>query len=528
VIAAAPPVGGIQRGRGGFLRSTDGKPYVTDPSGATVKSGARKGEPKRLAYGSPSSAGKMIENTYNLQKWGERMTVLGVGIDAEVAAACMALTTLERDSDEFKAAADAVVVAAKAAAKANLAAERGTHTHALSEDHDEDRNWLLRAEEGEDLGLPTEVQAALVDAWRQCLEENGLEIIAVEASCVDDTWRLAGTLDRIARTTHPLRFVVAGGEIIEVPAGEVLVLDVKSGKRTTDGAGVVQYWHSYAVQVASYAQSVPYDTTTEVRAEWPHPISQTHALIAHLDVLGALDGAATCTLVHVDLVAAREHGGATVQQAKSWAARKDVFSVASVTTATEPATGFPFLPAAPLSHLVGDGSEGQVEPEAAGAAPAPACPPSPAEQLATLNRATPIEGDAIDEADAEALERAYVALDAVARAWITALAKQATQAHVSFHLKGNRTLRRFELLRGLVELATHGITDDETLRAVLASIHGDCAWFPAVTPGHLVGALDATDAAVFAQRCTVLATALVPGEPDARGNVVLRFDLVAA
>ena len=103
------------------------------------------------------------------------------------------------------------------------------------------------------------------------------EILAVEASCVDDTWRLAGTLDRIARTTRPLRFVRASGEIVDVPAGTVLVLDVKTGEDRIDRG----YWQGYAIQIASYAQSVPYDTEAETRGEWPWPIDQQHALIAH-------------------------------------------------------------------------------------------------------------------------------------------------------------------------------------------------------------------------------------------------------
>ena len=67
-ISAGPPEGTIQRGRGGFLRNTQDVPFVTDPTGAVVKSGDRKGQPKRLAYGSPSGRGKQIENAHNLLK----------------------------------------------------------------------------------------------------------------------------------------------------------------------------------------------------------------------------------------------------------------------------------------------------------------------------------------------------------------------------------------------------------------------------------------------------------------------------
>jgi len=142
---------GLQIGRGGFLRDRKGRPWVTDPTGALVKSGERKGEIKRLMYGSPSNFGKTIENTTNLQKWGERRLALGIGLslaggDYELLELCHGLARLDVDSDEYKTLADQIVVRSKEIAEANLAANRGTHTHALTEDNDEDRDWIARAE----------------------------------------------------------------------------------------------------------------------------------------------------------------------------------------------------------------------------------------------------------------------------------------------------------------------------------------------------------------------------------------------
>jgi hypothetical protein len=144
-IADGPATTGIQRGRGGFLRSSQDTPYVTDPSGAVVKSGDRKGEPKRLPYGSPSGAGKLIENSKALEKWGERRVVLGLGTDLALIADCAALARLDVDSDEFKDAADRIVMRCKDAADANLAADRGNAIHALTELPD----WMGILERGE-------------------------------------------------------------------------------------------------------------------------------------------------------------------------------------------------------------------------------------------------------------------------------------------------------------------------------------------------------------------------------------------
>lgn len=517
---------GIQRGRGGFLRNSADVPYITDPTGATVKSGARKGEPKRLPYGSPSNRGKQIENTTNLVKWGERRVVLGLGVATELVADCQRLAGLELDSDEYKTLADSIIIRAKDAAKAGLAADRGTHGHALTEDHDQDRDWIARAETGEVLGVPRDAQEALVTAWREMLEREGLEILAVEASCVDDTWRLAGTLDRIARTTRPLRFALAGGEVVTIPAGEVVVLDVKSGQRRTDRNGVVQYWQAYAIQIASYAQSVPYDTETETRGEWPWPISQEHALIAHLDVLGAIEGNPSCELVYVDLVAGREHGGATVVAAKAWEQRADVFSVARLddeiaevaTPGEVGATSAPIeppetpLPPSPVAEPTAATTSPAVEQQAAGAAPE-----APAAELSPLRKAqaeraridaeaeakrrlhtTPEEGDMSDANTFASLQAHYLQLPTEAREWIIETGKQADAAGVGFSAKHSKTVRRFEILRALVHMARNGEADDTSARNYLECVVGPVAQFANVAVGHVVGSLSATEAAQFA------------------------------
>jgi len=523
---------GVQRGRGGFYRGANDVPYVSDPSGAVVKSGERKGQPKRLPYGSPSGAGKLIENTYSLQKWGERMTVTGIGVDLALIADCAVLATMDRDTPEWREAADRVVVRAKSAAQTNLSADRGTHAHSHTEDVDTSAEGLgaaiiaERVEEGERLGVPRAAQEGLRRAWAEMLEREGLEILAVEASCVDDAWRLAGTLDRIARTTRDLQFVLIGGEIRTIPAGTVLVLDVKSGKRKTRPDGTVLYWAGYAVQIASYAQSVPYDTAAETRGAWPWPISQTHALIAHLDVLGAIAGEPRCELVYVDLVAGREHGGECVQVAKAWEARRDVFSIAQLPSEQPgqskqiPADAAPHASAAaedPVPSAAQDTGAGNVAPPRG-------------EQIAWVEaRVRPEEGGEHPDLEFDLLQSLYSTCNAAAVSWMGELMTQAAQARVPFHAKGARTRRRFAIIDGLVALARAGVDDDETLRAVLATIVGDPAWFTHVPPGALLGSLSATEAATFAARATALATTTVPADVDEAGHVRLLFaELVGA
>lgn len=543
-----PRPSGIQRGRGGFMRSTDGKPYVTDPSGATTKHDGNKadllklcaergiavadkvtvaqlhellgGRPKRLAYGSPSNRGMQIENSTNLTKWGERRVVLGVGLDPEIAASCAQLIGLDVDSEEYKTAADGIIARAKEIAKANLAAQQGTHVHALTEDSDEDRDWVRRAEAGEILGLDKDLQARLVAGWNRMLEREGLEVLAVEASCVDDKWRLAGTLDRIVRCTKPLRFARHGGEIVEIPAGEVPVLDVKTSSKRLDRNGCVQYWQAYAIQIASYAQSVPYDTETEQRGEWPWEISQQHALIAHPD----LD---TCEweLIYCDLAAGREHGGECVVSAKAWENRTDVFSVSQLDVPAEvsPVPASAGTTSSPVDVAPSDdeATAGAGEPALApaliepGQVP-PASParadhrvidgPSPdrmalvdarAQLPTTVDEGADLSGAEYGEGWA-VLQRHYNELNDAARSWLAYLIREATKRGLTFHAKHQRTLRCFELYRGLIFLCEAGGDKDPILRALLAIELGDVALYPAIHPGHLVGALDATAATRFA------------------------------
>jgi len=278
-------------------------------------------------YGRPSSLGKQIENMTNLQKWSERAVALGCFLTPDMFAELAELEPeqLNLDDAQTRELLDTIAVHGKAAAQAGIAAERGTHTHALTEDIDLERDWIERARAGEDLGIPADAQRALIDAWEQMLEASGLEILAVEAAVVDDWWRQAGTLDRIARLGRDLSFVLPGGEKVTLPAGTVVVLDVKTGRLRAD-RGIVSYWHGYAVQVASYAQSVPYDVDTGQRSEWPWPIEQRWAIIAHLDVLAALDGHATCRLVLVSLDAGRDAGERCVW-ARQWERRTDIFSL---------------------------------------------------------------------------------------------------------------------------------------------------------------------------------------------------------
>lgn len=513
---------------GDFYRSKAGTPYVSEPSGATVKSGPRKGEARRLAYGRPSSFGKQIEDGYALAKWGQRQVALGLGIDYAQACEALALPALvaqaanlagrDQDDQEWRSDADGVVVEAIRIAKSMLAAERGTQVHTLTEDDDSQRDWIARAEVGEVLGLDVDVQRSLVDAWREMLERDGLEILAVEMAVVHDGYRMAGTLDRIARLTRPLRFAMAGGEIAELTAGTVVVLDLKTGQRRTNASGYPAYWQAYAVQVCVYAGGVPYDVYTEARSAWAWEVDQRWALIAHLDVLGALDGNPSCELVLVDIAAGRAAADLCLA-AKAWEKRSDVFSVAKLVPVE---VSRPLPPPADSTPEVGSPEPPEIERRseevaATSSATPPAAPtpdpPTPAEVHARLRAHPDIDEGTV--ADPENLGKLFallaeqhIALDPAAKAWFADLVSGAMRNRCSFHARQAQTLRRFEIIRGLLALAIAGLEDHELVRYLVEAATGcDAVQFPCVHPGHAVGSMDAAEAARFAQ----LATGVVDG-----------------
>ena len=138
---------------------------------------------------------------------------------------------------------------------------------------------------------------------------------------------------------------------------------------------------------------------------------------------------------------------------------------------------------------------------------------SPADQQ-NIVRARAFAGEG-DDADFGALQAAHEAVSANGRAWIKALALQGMQAGVSFHASQARTVRRHELMRGLVHLAAADAADDEVLRALLEHVIGDVAHFAAVPPGQLLGSLDVHEATRFAQQVdTFIAGELVASISD--------------
>ena len=316
----------------GFQRSSNtGAPWVNHPTRQT------KDRPTRAMYGRPSSAYVQIDNRFNLEKWSERMTLLGaleMMRNGEILSSDMdVVLNYNADDKDHRQHVDSLVAEAKRRAGAMLAAEQGTQRHLLTEHHDEDRDLVATIEAGVDLGISPAVSAAVVTAWQKLIDHYRIEILDVEMSVVDDEFNLAGTLDRIGRTTVDITLDDGNGDPVTIPAGTVLVVDLKTGKLTLDRQERPQHWTGYALQIASYAKGHPYgfgDNEGRRRWGWRRKPSQTHAVIAHID---ANEERVEARLVYVNLAAGRE-GLRLVKAAKAFARRKDVIGRATAPPVT--------------------------------------------------------------------------------------------------------------------------------------------------------------------------------------------------
>jgi hypothetical protein len=575
-LATATP----ERRPGDFKRDAKGTPMVASADGALVKSGDRKGQPKWDRYARPSGFSKIIEDAYNLQKWAERQIGLGLAValndqDADLISRVVALHPADQEADEWRSEADSIIAEAKRLAKAGLAAERGTHAHTLTEHNDTERDWVAMAEAGEELGLPIEAQAALVEAWNRLVTDYGFEVLATELAVVHDGYRCAGTLDRIVRLTRPLVFSMSDGRPVTLTTGTVLVVDVKTGKLRHRN-GDVSYWNGYPVQIAIYAGSTGYDPATDTRYDLPYEVDQNWAIIAHLDVLAALQGEAVGSLILVDLELGRR--GADLAQAAKEYERVTPFSLADTHVVRVPVASPLALASAEVSALQDTADDtrdnllrrcrkvAELSPQGAewlkaelvkrdlnvkSATPAefplilevleqaetyvsaPFDPlPVPPVAAVVSDRvavpsldATPDEGPLVftDEDDTFAeMRAAYGALDDAGRSWVSQIVTESIQAGRSLHMVDARTLRRVRVALGLALLAADGTEDEGAVRALVHLATGvDAALFPSVPLGAAVSVMSADEAEVFVSSVRLFLDGLLAASVDDDGHVRL-------
>lgn len=234
-----------------------------------IRNAANKKEP----YTRCTTFASVLEDTYNLSLWQQRMVAIGMVDRPDLQLAVAA----HRDD---KTKLNSLVNDALEAAKAHAAATTGTALHALTEQHD--RGQL-------DLAHVPAAYRADIQAYIEVTAP--LEMVQIETFGVVDELKIAGTWDRVVRV-----------------GGRCMIADLKTGS-IDYGMGKI------AIQLAIYAHCKRYDVTTGTRHQLPD-VDQEHALVIHLPA-----GSGTCRLVDVDIAAGWEAVD-LARQVKTWRARK--------------------------------------------------------------------------------------------------------------------------------------------------------------------------------------------------------------
>lgn len=193
-----------------------------------------------------------LEDRYNLEKWQQRMVMLGMADHPELVLAVAA----HRDD---KSTLDDIAAEAQTLARSGRAALTGTAIHKLTADLDR----------GLEVGrVPGDYQRDL-DAYRAATAVFTSEY--VEQFMVCDELRIGGTPDRIVSFN-----------------GKRYIADTKTGDISRAG--------KIAMQLAVYAHSDIYDIETGTRT--PVDVDRRNGIIIHLPA-----GTGTCELHWVNIAA---------------------------------------------------------------------------------------------------------------------------------------------------------------------------------------------------------------------------------
>lgn len=242
-------------------RDRFGRPLVIPPGGG-----------KKVAYTRCTTYVSCLEDLYNLQRWQQRMVILGLVDRPDL---LLSAAAHREDKTQLnKVAEDAIE-----AAKAHAAATVGTAIHALTQ----------RIDAGQDIGpVPGEYQRDL-DAYAKATAP--LTVLHSEQFSVLDDLRIGGTPDRVVEFE-----------------GRRYIADIKTGS-IDFGIGKI------CMQLAVYAHSQSYDIQTGRRTPLDG-VDTDRGIVIHLPA-----GTGTCRLVWVDIAAGWE-AVHIATQVRAWRSRK--------------------------------------------------------------------------------------------------------------------------------------------------------------------------------------------------------------
>jgi hypothetical protein len=261
------------------FRRSQGAPLVKDLE-----------NPQRWArYARPSGFGKDLDDESALVLWKIDRAMDGVvsspALSAKVAA------KLGRKDGRKELRDEAILIG-----RGGESADMGTALHAMTHRLESEENYVA-----------VEPYAADLACYLANIDEAGLVSEHIEVHLCSDTWRAAGTADRIYRATRELT-VPEGPPILP---GQLIMGDLKTGAKLDYSLP------GYCVQLAIYVDSCFYDVATQERSPLPDNLRDDWGLLIHLPA-----GTATCTLLWCDLQVGRI-GAKLVREVRAWRKRDD-------------------------------------------------------------------------------------------------------------------------------------------------------------------------------------------------------------
>jgi hypothetical protein len=255
-------------------RDRYGRPLVVPPDGG-----------RRVPYRRTTTFSSVLEDTFGLQLWKLRQAVIGMGQRPDLVLAASA--TDPADKNRLNE------IVEKATEHATASATTGTSLHALTE----------RLDRGQKLGAIPEPYGADLKAYEKATA--GIEWTDIECFRVLDGWQVAGTADRIGRI-----------------GGVLAVADIKTGS--------IDYPQKFAMQLALYAHSLPYDIATDTRGTAQLDLSLNYGVIIHLPA-----GEGRCQLYRVDIAKGWE-ACLLARKVWDWRATSGLLELVDETTGLEP------------------------------------------------------------------------------------------------------------------------------------------------------------------------------------------------
>lgn len=252
-----------------------------------------KGRPIVRSYARSSAWGKPLEDLNSLMDWKTRVTLLGCVVDPNlVNRAKYVSERLENPRDALQSIANKALELGGAHEQSN----RGTAVHGLTDLVDQGR-W------NELIDLPESIYNDL-KAYRHTLDEHEVHSLAIETFTVQDDLRVAGTFDREVYVPDPC----------PVCGNTDYISDLKTSR-------TANYPHSWAVQLAVYANSWPYDIERRTRVPWERVPCKHRALLVHLPAHQA-----RCDLYWIDIETGWQTATHLVPAVKAWRSNKSLLS----------------------------------------------------------------------------------------------------------------------------------------------------------------------------------------------------------